>query len=92
MKKDQDLYQRIADMLPPVFYRADLKALTRGLFNGRTIANLQSRGLGPQGFKIGNRMAFDRVTFLTWVALRSVTMGLNIHKQASLPLQSPAQP
>lgn len=56
--------------LPPVFCRTELAKLTGGLCNGGTIANLQSQGVGPKGFFHGKKAAFERDTFLAWLAPR----------------------
>lgn len=65
----------LRELLPPVFLRKQISALSHGLLNGRTIANLQSKRCGPPSFRVGNHVAFERESFLYWLEMRSVARG-----------------
>lgn len=54
--------------LPPVVYRKDLPSLTGGLFNAKTLANKDSKGIGIPGlFYIGRNAAYPRESVLLYL-------------------------
>jgi hypothetical protein len=65
-----DFYKRLALSLPEVFARNAIDDLTGGVFKGRYMANLMSKGEGPTGRRIGNKVLIFRDDFISWLRLR----------------------
>jgi hypothetical protein len=57
---------------PDIFSRQEAEKLTGGVVKARTLANLDSLGLGPSGsFKIGRKKCYDRDKFVEWLQARA---------------------
>lgn len=63
-----ELKARLLEIMPPVFVRQQVKELTGGMIDGRTLANLDSLDLGPEGrVKMGKTKAgYLREPFVDW--------------------------
>ena len=59
--------------MPSVFKRSQVGVLTGGMVNTKTLANLDSQGKGPERFRLGKLVAYEREAFLAWLESR---MGL----------------
>lgn len=59
--------------MPPIFKRSQVGTLTGGMVNTKTLANLDSQGKGPERFRLGKLVAYEREAFLAWLENR---MGL----------------
>jgi len=62
-----DLIQSLESALPPVFAEQAIPDLMPGLYSRGYLANLRSRGEGPQCFKIGRRTMYRRDDFIDWL-------------------------
>lgn len=70
MKKDQlkDLFDRWQANLPPAFGRTSIDQLFPGIITSKTIANLDSLGLGPKGrYTQGRKVLYEKEAFLDWL-------------------------
>ena len=76
MGKD-DLRKQLLEIMPPVFVRQQVRELTGGMIDGRTLANLDSRGEGPEGkVKMGKTKAgYLREPFIDWFLNRLEIQG-----------------
>ncbi len=52
----------------PIVLRTQVKELTCGLFQPRTLANLDSRGKGPKKYSCGGKVYYHTVDFLNWLS------------------------
>jgi len=67
----QDLIERLARELPPIFERTQVDRLTGGVVRHRTLANMQSKGEGvPGAYKVGKKVVIPRDEFLAWLSDR----------------------
>lgn len=64
----EQLKTQLLETMPPVFVRQQVRGLTGGMIDGRTMANLDSLGLGPAGkVKMGKGKAgYIREPFVDW--------------------------
>ena len=54
--------------LPPLVPRKELRRLLGGLINPRTIANLDSKGLGPAvRLRYGRQVVYEKASFIEWL-------------------------
>lgn len=76
MGKD-DLRKQLLEIMPPVFVRQQVRELTGGMIDGRTLANLDSKGEGPEGkVKMGKTKAgYLREPFIDWFLNRLEIQG-----------------
>ena len=62
-----DVLELLEKLLPPVFCRSQVKSLTLGMVNPRTLANRDSLGTGPAGrFTIGRQVWYRKEPFLVY--------------------------
>jgi len=67
----QDLLEKLAKELPPIFEKQELDRLTGGVIRARTFSNLMSKGLASEGVhRIGRKVVIPRDEFLKWLADR----------------------
>ena len=63
-----DSFEKMRSEMPSFIFRDKVGAF--GL-NPRTMANLDSKGLGPKGrFRIGRKIVYDREALLEWLKNR----------------------
>jgi hypothetical protein len=65
-KKMENL-KKILSELPPVFGRQAIEQLLPGIISSKTLANLHSLGLGPECYKLGRTVLYDREIFVSWL-------------------------
>lgn len=81
MNKEQlrkaELKAQLLAILPAVFVRQQVKELTGGMIDGRTLANLDSRDEGPEGkVKMGKtKVGYLREPFIDWFLNRLEIQG-----------------
>ncbi len=51
--------------------RSEVKAFSGGVLNPGTMANEDSRGTGPESFKIGRRTVYPVESLIDWMAKRA---------------------
>lgn len=56
--------------LPPTFSRQVAAGALKGVISAGRLANLDSLGAGPGGVRIGRVVAYERESFLHWLAGR----------------------
>lgn len=73
----EQLKTQLLETMPPVFVRQKVRDLTGGMIDGRTMANLDSLGLGPDGkVKMGKGKAgYIREPFVDWFLNRLEIQG-----------------
>jgi hypothetical protein len=55
----------------PVVARTEIKKFTGGALSGRTVANLDSRGEGPEGrFRLGRKTVYPKDKLVEWLERR----------------------
>jgi len=64
----EELREQLLKALPLVFVRQQVKELTGGMIDGRTMANLDSKGEGPGGkVSMGKtKVGYIREPFVDW--------------------------
>lgn len=72
MSKEQlrkaELKAQLLEIMPPVFVRQQVRDLTGGMIDGRTLANLDSKKEGPAG-KVAmgkTKVGYLREPFIDW--------------------------
>ena len=64
------LIQNLRQSLPATFGRKWIQQQIGGILSSRTLANLDSLGLGPPHKYISNKVIYERESFLIWLAPR----------------------
>ncbi|BDQ34730.1 hypothetical protein [Pseudodesulfovibrio portus] len=67
-----NILSQLVDELPPLIARTEVGRLTGGLISPRTMANLDSKKLGPSKLKFGRKVAYEREAFINFLAERLV--------------------
>lgn len=58
----------LIEQLPPIVQRRRVAELTYGLVNACTLANLDSKGLGPEDrMKLAGRVVYSKDSFAAWL-------------------------
>lgn len=60
----------LTEKLPPVFSRRFVEEITGGLIKRYTLSNMDSKGEGPPSFKLGNKVGYEKQSFLEWITKR----------------------
>lgn len=66
------LVRQLRATLPLVFKRSQVEDLTGGMVKAKTLANLDSLGKGPERFRLGKLVAYEREAFLAWLERRMI--------------------
>ncbi|UTF49405.1 hypothetical protein NLA06_12645 [Desulfomicrobium sp. ZS1] len=76
-QRKEDLKRELLAALPAVFVRQQVKELTGGMIDGRTLANRDSDGTGPGGkVKMGKtKVGYLREPFIDWFLNRLEIQG-----------------
>lgn len=76
-QRKEDLKRELLATLPAVFVRQQVKELTGGMIDGRTLANRDSDGTGPGGkVKMGKtKVGYLREPFVDWFLNRLEIQG-----------------
>lgn len=61
-----DNMREILKDLPVVFGRNAIEQLFPGILTSKFLANLDSAGTGPERFKRGRRVFYERDSFIDW--------------------------
>ena len=70
MQNQNDMLQCLSKELPPVFGRKAVESLMPGIISAKTLANLDSAGKGPEYYKHGRVVMYERSSFLSWLSER----------------------
>ena len=70
MEKNEDLIQHLSKGLPQAFGRSAIEKLLPGIISSKTLANLDSAGLGPPSYKCGRKVIYEKGAFLEWLNKR----------------------
>ncbi|MGD0822499.1 MAG: hypothetical protein ABSA71_17330 [Desulfomonilia bacterium] len=58
----------------------ELDKFSGGILNARTLANLDSKGLGPKGrVKIGKKVAYPTLSLVAWMEERGEACGTDVY-------------
>lgn len=66
-------FKAIESELPPVFSRKVASQTIGGLMSAKTFSNLDALNQGPPKIKIGNRVGYERASFMHWLRQRVKT-------------------
>ncbi|WP_034627354.1 hypothetical protein [Desulfocurvibacter africanus] len=68
----EKLREQLLSILPPLFSRKEASKSLGGLLSAKTLANLDSKGIGPKGrIQIAGKVAYTREAFIDWVIART---------------------
>ncbi len=70
MEHKNDLIEQLKRDFPPVFGRTAVDKLLPGILTSKTLANLDSAGLGPKSYKHGRKVFYEKNEFLDWLSHR----------------------
>lgn len=62
--------ESLSKALPVTFSRSVAASHLRGILSQGTLANLDSRGEGPESVRIGRCVCYEKETFLAWLSGR----------------------
>lgn len=62
------IIEALARTLPATFSRTSVPQFMPGLISAGHLANLSTRGLGPEGMRVGKKFLYEKTVFLTWLA------------------------
>lgn len=73
----EELKRQLLETMPPVFVRQQVRELTGGMIDGRTLANLDSKKEGPKGkVSMGKiKVGYLREPFIDWFLSRLNVQG-----------------
>ena len=74
MKHQVDLTSLLSK-LPPLISRDHIEKLLGGVVSSKTLANLDSLGMGPKRMRIGRKVAYMTEDLLEWLAQRTVHLN-----------------
>ena len=69
---EQDNYDALLSILPPVIARKDIERLLGGTISRGHLANLDWKGEGPPKIQIGRYVSYLRGPFLAWLKERHI--------------------
>lgn len=72
-KLNQPDFSSLAENWPsPFISREEVQKFTGGIVNRRTLANLDSLGMGPEGrIRVGRKVAYPVAQFIEWLERRA---------------------
>ncbi len=81
MSKKELLREQLLANLPVAFSRAAIPKLLPGIVSSGHLANLQSKGIGPEHIIIKRKAIYTREAFVDWL-LEQCSDDENLHKAA----------
>lgn len=72
-----DFIEALRQTLPPVFSRQVAASNLAGIYSVGRLANLDSKGEGPGGLRVGRVVAYEKESFLSWLEGRINTPSSN---------------
>jgi hypothetical protein len=60
----------LREKLPPIFSRKHVEELTGGVITAGSLTKADREGLGPNAFKIGKMVGYEKDSFLEWLEQR----------------------
>lgn len=70
MKKPVN-FEKFMASLPPIISRDRVGNYLGGVISSKTLANLDSLGMGPKRIRVGRKIAYLTEDLLEWLSLRS---------------------
>lgn len=64
---NEGFIEALRQTLPPTFSRQVAAANLAGIYSAGRLANLDSKGEGPGGVRLGRCVAYERESFLAWL-------------------------
>lgn len=84
MKLENQIIERIENMLPPIVTRANVGELTEGLVAPKTLANADASGEGPdERAMVANKIVYSKDSFLKWLKKHLFKNGAKNNKPNS---------
>lgn len=65
-------FEEFSKQLPPMIARKNVGRLLGGAISPKTLANLDSKGEGPERMKIGRTVVYPTAALLAWLAARAL--------------------
>lgn len=66
--KKKLIIESLKESLPPLIFRKEIQKVLGGFISRRTMANLDSAGLGPKGrVRIGRLVCYERDSLVSWL-------------------------
>ena len=63
-----DIYDKMVEAWKaPAVARSDIRLFSGGALSGKTVANLESKGIGPESFKFRNRTCYETAKLAAWM-------------------------
>lgn len=63
-----DIYEKMVEAWKaPVVARSDVRLFSGGVISGKTLANLQSKGIGPESLRFRNRTCYETSKLAAWM-------------------------
>ena len=60
---DNSLIEKLRKELPAAFGRKEVDLLLPGVISSKSLANLYSAGEGPNSYKLGRKVIYERIRF-----------------------------
>jgi hypothetical protein len=60
----------LREKLPPIFSRKHVEELTGGVITAGSLTKADREGCGPNAFKIGKMVGYEKDSFLEWLEQR----------------------
>ena len=70
MDRNDELMEKLHQDLPAAFGRTAVEKLLPGIITSKTLANLGSAGLGPNSYRHGKKVFYEKDAFLDWLSQR----------------------
>ena len=74
MRSQMDLSD-LVPTLPPVIARDHVERLLGGIISSKSLANLDSLGVGPKRMRVGRKVAYRTEDLLEWLSNRTKTLN-----------------
>jgi hypothetical protein len=73
--RDEVNLMDLQSSLPPIIARDRVEHLLGGIVSAKTLANLDSLGLGPKRLRIGRKIAYKTGDLLEWLSSRTMVLA-----------------
>lgn len=70
------LIEKLRETLPLAFGRTEIERLLPGVISSKTLANYSSMGNGPNSYRLGRKVIYEKEDFLNWLELSTCNNSL----------------
>ena len=74
MKNSSVDFGKFIEHLPPIMARQEVPQYLGGVISSKTLANLDTAGMGPPRIRIGRKIIYPTAEFLKWLSDRAVQL------------------